>query len=132
MLDFSRPELRPSERPSVVRLMFDEDMNHHVIRGLIRRLPELDCATVLDLARSGDDDMAVLRAAAAEQRLLVSHDVNTMSAALGQLLAAGETSYGLLLVPQSLEIGRVIEDLELVCRATENEEWVGIMEFLPI
>ena len=113
-------------------MLFDEDMNHHMIRGLVRRVPDLDYTTVLDLDMSGDDDMAVLRAAAENERLLVSHDVNTMSATFSQLLAAGETSYGLLLVPQSLEIGRAIEDLELVCRVTANEDWVGTIEFLPI
>lgn len=109
----------------MLRLLFDEDVNHHIIRGLVRRLPALDYATVFDLDMAGDDDPAVLRAAAADKRLLVSHDVNTMSAAYGELLASGETCYGLLLVPQG-------EDLELVCSATENEEWLGIIDFLPV
>ena len=88
----------------MLRLLFDEDMNHHVIRGLVRRLPDLDHTTILDLEQTGNDDLAVLETAAAERRLLVSHDVNTMSATFKEFVAAGEKSYGLLLVPQSLDI----------------------------
>jgi len=70
--------------------------------------------------------------AAVERRLLVSHDVNTMSAAFSARLAEGGTSYGLLLVPQSLPVGVAIDDLELVVTVTANEDWIGTLEFLPI
>lgn len=116
----------------MTRLLFDEDMNHDIIRGLVRRLPDVDYRTALDLDLAGRPDEEVLKAAAIEERLLVSHDINTMSAIFKRLRDAGETSFGLLLVPQSLPIGQAIEELELVCQATENQDWIGVMGFLPI
>jgi hypothetical protein len=116
----------------VLRLLFDEDLNLHIVRGLVRRLPGLDYATALSLGLRGQSDDAIVRAAADGRRLLVSHDVNTMTAAFRRVLSAGGTSCGLLLVPQDLPIGRAIDDLELICTATSIEDWLGTLEFLPL
>lgn len=115
-----------------MRLLFDEDFNGHIIRGLFRRLPDLDVAIVFHRGLAGSDDTTILRIAARENRLLVSHDVNTMTSAFRGLSASGESSCGLLLVPQSLSIGQAIDELELICVATENEQWADTMSFLPI
>ncbi len=116
----------------MLRLLFDEDLNNHVIRGLLRRLPTLDYETTHSLDLAGKSDDEVLLAAAAAERLVISHDVNTMSAAFTRLVEAGNQSYGLLLVPQSLPIGEAIADLELICAATENADWLDRLDFLPI
>jgi len=55
-----------------------------------------------------------------------------MSAAFSRSLAAGEASQRLLLIPQSLAIGSAIDDLELICRASSNEDWVGVIDYLPL
>lgn len=115
-----------------MRILFDEDFNAHIIRGLVRRRSDLDFKTARELGLGGQDDIGVLRAAVADDRLVVSHDVNTMSAAFARLLANGERSAGLLLVPQSMPIGQAIEDLEVVCIATRTGDWVDVMSFLPL
>ena len=116
----------------MVRFLFDEDLNHHIIRGLVRRLPGLEATTAIEARLLGHEDGEILACAARERRLVVSHDVHTMSAAFRQRINAGLETYGLLLVPRSLPIGRVIEDLELVSLATEPEDWVGVLDFLPL
>ena len=47
-------------------------------------------------------------------------------------LAAETDVPGLLLVPQALPVGEAIRQLELVCVASEQSDWVGIIEFLPL
>lgn len=115
-----------------MRLLFDEDFNQRIVRGLLRRIPRLEYRSAHDddLASKSDDE--VLAVAAVENRLLVSHDVNTMTAAFRARTAAGATVPGLLLVPQQLPIGDAIAELELICRVTEPDDWAGRLEFLPL
>jgi len=61
-------------------LAFDENFNNNVLRGLLRRNPTLDVARVQDAGLAGRNDPAVLAWAATEQRILVSHDVSTLTA----------------------------------------------------
>jgi predicted nuclease of predicted toxin-antitoxin system len=58
-------------------LAFDEDFNNDVVRGLLRRKPALDVVRVQDAGLTSLDDPAVLAWAAAEGRVLVSHDVQS-------------------------------------------------------
>jgi hypothetical protein len=43
-----------------------------------------------------------------------------------------ESSPGLLAVPQYLSVAAVVEDLILIWSATEAEEWVNRIGFLPL
>lgn len=115
-----------------MRLLFDEDFDQRIVRGLLRRIPSLEYRSAHDddLASKTDDE--ILAVAAAENRLLVSHDVSTMTAAFNARVTAGAAVPGLLLVPQKLGVGDTIVDLELICRATEHDDWAGRLEFLPL
>jgi predicted nuclease of predicted toxin-antitoxin system len=61
-------------------LAFDENFNNNVLRGLLGRNPALDVARVQDAGLAGRNDPAVFAWAATEQRILVSHDVSTLTA----------------------------------------------------
>jgi hypothetical protein len=50
----------------VLRLATDEDFNNRILRGLLRRRPELDIVRVQDAGLRGEDDAAVLEWAAGE------------------------------------------------------------------
>jgi hypothetical protein len=77
-------------------------------------------------------DSEVLAYAASEHWIVVSHDVNTMSAAATACLAAGQAMNGLLLVHQLSPLAAVIENLVLIWSASEAEEWVNQGCFLPL
>jgi len=62
-----------------VRLAADENFNNNIVRGLIRRKPDVDILRVQDVGLLGADDSAVLEWAAQQGRLLVSHDVTTLT-----------------------------------------------------
>jgi hypothetical protein len=62
-----------------------------------------------DLAGKPDD--VILAAAAEENRLLVSHDLRTMTAAFKLGVAAGDAVPGLLLVAQRAPVGEVVAEL---------------------
>lgn len=75
--------------------------------------------------------LMVLRIAADSQRIIVSHDRKTMP---GHLSRFSEThrSPGVIIVSQSLDIGPAIEDLLLIWAATDADEWVDRVGFVPV
>ena len=63
----------------MLRLLADENFNNHLIRGLFRQNPLLDLVRIQDIGLSGADDPTVLDWAAQENRILLTHDVNTIT-----------------------------------------------------
>ncbi len=57
----------------------DEDFNRRIVRGLRRRLPRLDIVRVQDVGLITRPDTEVLEWAANENRVVLTHDVTTMS-----------------------------------------------------
>jgi hypothetical protein len=45
--------------------------------------------------------------------------------------ARAEDMAGLILVPQDMSVGKVIEELVLIAETTSPEEWQGRIVFLP-
>ena len=63
----------------MLRLAADENFNSDIVRGLVRRKPDVDIVRVQDVGLSGADDPTILEWAAREGRVVVTHDVSTMS-----------------------------------------------------
>lgn len=66
----------------------------------------------------GVPDPKVLAIASDQDRILVSHDFQTMPRHFGDFLQRG-SSPGVLLVPQYLPIGEAIEELVLIWSASD-------------
>jgi hypothetical protein len=80
----------------VLRLAADENFNNDIVRGLVRRKPDVDIVRVQDAGLSGADDPAVLNWAAGQRRVLVTHDVSTLSKHAYDRVAAGSDNAGCL------------------------------------
>jgi hypothetical protein len=63
----------------MLRFVIDENFNTNIARGLLRRNRDLDIVRVQDVGLSGADDPAILEWAANERRVLLTHDVTTMT-----------------------------------------------------
>jgi hypothetical protein len=116
---------------SRVKYLFDEDLNGRIVRGVRRRLSELDSTTVQEADLPEASDPAVLDWAAAQGRIVITHDHRTMRPCAEDRLKAGRPMAGLILVPQTSPLGQVIDDLVLIAEATTAEEWNGTIVFLP-
>lgn len=77
----------------MLRFAADENFNNNIIRGLLRQHPELDIVRIQDVGLSGADDPTVLEWAAQEGRVLLTHDVATMTEYAYQRVSAGKTSF---------------------------------------
>jgi predicted nuclease of predicted toxin-antitoxin system len=100
------------------------------VRGLRRRLPVLDLVRVQDAGLSGALDPDVLEWAASEQRVLLTHDFDTLIGHAWTRVRAGLPMPGVVAVQQGMATGRVIEELELFASASEEGEWNGQVLFV--
>jgi len=116
----------------MIRLLTDEDFDHNILRGLIRRVPHLDFVLVHDVGLTSKPDPILLKWAASRCRSIMSHDVETMIFHAEQLVREGEPMGGLIVVPQSLSIGRAIDDLELSVQCYSEEEMRDSIKYLPL
>ena len=115
----------------MLRFLFDQDVDHDILRGLIRRIPQLDAVTASEIGMSGATDPELLKWAAKEGRIVVTHDRKTMPGHAAELMNKGETIAGLFVVPRSMPLHQVLEDLQLTTTCSENEEWVDVIRYLP-
>jgi hypothetical protein len=116
----------------VLRLAADENFNNDIIRGLTRRNPDLEIVRVQDAGLSGADDPAVLEWAAAEGRVLVTHDVSTMTRYAWDRVRASKPMPGLIEVSPSVSIQSAIEDLLLIAECSVDGELDDRILYLPL
>lgn len=114
------------------RFLADHDLNRQVIGGLVRREPAVSLSTLREWGLQTSADRDVLEFAASQSLVVVSHDANTMTAAANARIVAALPMSGLIIAPQRVGIGIVIEDLLLIWAATEADEWADRIEFLPL
>ena len=73
----------------------------------------------------------MLAIAAREGRILLTHDHKTMPRHFGDFIASN-SSPGLLVIPQHISPSAAVEDLLLIWAATEAEEWINRICYLPL
>ena len=116
----------------MLQLAADEDFNNHIVRGVLRRNPAMDIVRVQDAGLMSTKDPRVLEWAAAEGRVLFTHDVNTMPLHAKRRAAQGNPMPGLFAVPRYLSIGHVIEDVLLIAEYGLQGEFEGLVQYLPL
>ena len=114
-----------------VRLLADEDLDNDILRGVLRQLPNLDMVRVQDVGLSGENDPAVLAWAAEQARIVLTHDVSTMTSHAIARMDAGLPMPGLFAIQQSAPLGRVIGDIVLVAECSDDSEWGSQIHYLP-
>src|SRR5438045_4061142 len=100
------------------RFLADHDLNEHIIDGVQRREPALEFTRIRDLGMSASNDADILAYAAEHGFLVVSHDVNTMTAAAFERIDAEQPMHGLLMVQQTKPIAPIIDSLVLIWSAS--------------
>ncbi len=116
----------------MIRLAADENFNHAILDGLLRRLPDVDLVIVQRTALLGAADPALLEWCAHEMRILLTHDVRTVPAHANERLRRGYSMSGVIAVRQRLPVGRAIEDLLLLFEASREDELAGRVHFVPL
>lgn len=115
----------------MIRLLTDENLNQHILRGLRRRLPRLDCVSVRDVGLAGSPDLVLLKWAAKEQRTILTRDIKTLVPAANRLVAQAEPMAGVIVICKGVAIGHVINDLELLLECNSESDMRNSIEYLP-
>jgi hypothetical protein len=113
-------------------LLADENFNNDILRGMLRRKPDLDIVRVQDVGLSNAEDDVILEWAAKEGRLLVTHDVTTVTNFAYERVRAARPMPGVIEVDDDLPIGQAIEELLLIVEYSEKGEWEGHVLYVPL
>jgi predicted nuclease of predicted toxin-antitoxin system len=115
-----------------LKLLADENFDNTIIRGLLRRNPDIDIARVQDVGLLGKDDPTILQWASQEGRVLMTHDVATITKYAYDRVRQGQSMPGVIEVSVGAEVGRVIEDALLVIECSLEGELDGQIQYLPL
>jgi hypothetical protein len=116
----------------MLRLAADENFNNDIIRGLRRHSPSIDLVRVQDAGLSGAADPAILEWAASENRVLLTHDVSTMTRYAYERIRSGTSMSGVFEVGRHVPISVAIDEIELLAECSLENEWQGQVRYLPL
>ncbi|MBE7560789.1 DUF5615 family PIN-like protein [bacterium] len=108
----------------MLRLLADENFNEEIVRGLILR--------VVDAGHGGMSDAEILAWAAANDRIVLTHDHATMPRQAYERVSRGGPMSGVFLLRDRLAIGQAIEEIVLMLECSEQDEWTGCVVYLPL
>jgi hypothetical protein len=116
----------------VLRFLADENFNNQIVRGVLRRNSDVDIVRVQDVGLAEADDPTVLEWAAQNGRIVLTHDVTTMTNFAYERVQAGLSMPGLFEVSRRVPVGLAIEEILLLDECSLEGEWEGQVRFLPL
>ncbi len=116
----------------MIRFLADENFNGKILRGIRRDRPDADIIRVQDTPAYQSPDQIVLEFAAQQQRIILTHDVETMIGFAKARLAASLPMPGVIAVRDIVPVRQVIDDLLIVLGASEMSDWNNLITFLPL
>jgi Domain of unknown function (DUF5615) len=116
-----------------VKWLSDENFDNDIIRGVVRRSPAFDVIRAQDVFDvAGKSDPVLLAWAAENDRILLTHDLSTIIPAMQQQLEVAGYCAPILLVPDSLPVGSVIEEILLLDECSIHTDWAPGVVYLPL
>jgi hypothetical protein len=115
----------------MLRFAADECLDGRILRGLLRRLPELDIVRIQDTEIVGAEDPVVPQWAADTGRVIRTENAETMPRWAYERVNAGQPMLGVIEVGE-MEIGPTIEDLVQLVMAGTPEDCDGRVIFLSL
>jgi hypothetical protein len=114
-----------------IRFQADADLKQVIVKAVRRREPTIDFQTATQASLAGLPDHEVLARTANDGRVLVTHDRRTMPRYFSAFIA-GQSSPGVIVVPQDMPVVVAVEELILIWSASSSEEWLNRIGFLPL
>jgi len=116
----------------MIRLVADENFNGDIVRQLQKRNPQIDVMRVQDTPLAGAPDPIMLEWVAQQDRLLLTHDVQTVTKYAYDRVRAGLPMPGVIEVSNTAPIGKIIEDLLLFIECGFAGEYEGQVLYIPL
>jgi hypothetical protein len=99
---------------------------------LRRQRPQIDLVTVTEANLNACSDPDLLEWAAERQRVVLSHDVQTLVGFAYDRTARGLPMAGLIVVSDPFSVGRAVEDLLIVIECSLPGEIEGHVRYVPL
>jgi hypothetical protein len=116
-----------------VKWLADENFDNDILRGVFGLSPGFDIVRAQDVpAIYGKGDPAMLAWATANGRILLTHDLSTMIPAWRIQLELAAVCTPIVLVPDSLPIALVIEEILLLDGCSLKSDWDAGVVYLPL
>ena len=116
----------------MIRAAADENFNGIVIETLCKRLNELDVIRIQDTAIYKAADSIVLEWAASENRVLLTHDANTLISDAYERVRQELPMPGVIEVSTAIPIRQAVDELELMIGAGKPEDFANQVKYVPI
>jgi hypothetical protein len=116
----------------MLRFAADENFNNDIVRGVRRRNPAVDIVRVQDAGLSATDDPAILEWAVQSGRIVLTHDVATMTRYAYDRVREGKPMPGVFEVGRHVPIAVAIEEIVLLAECSLDDEWQGQVRYLPL
>ena len=116
-----------------VLFLFDEHVGRVFQRALRRHAPSADTLRIGQPGAPslGTGDPEVLLWCENNKRLFVSFDRSTLPTHFAEYLAAGHTSWGVILIRPAVAFRACLDDLLLVHDASDAKDWRNSLTYLP-
>jgi hypothetical protein len=111
-------------------LLTDEDLQNAIVTGLLLHFPEIDLVRVQDVGLMHTPDSVILEFAASQNRVIVTHDRNTMTAHALDRVNQGLHMAGLIVLDQHISIGKAIQEVGTLAQAGDPGDLDGQILFL--
>lgn len=116
----------------MLRFVADENFNYDIVRGLWRRQPDLDVIRTQDTEYYRSKDPRLLAWVASQQRILLTHDVRTITKYAYERVRSGLPMPGVFEIKRRSPMAKVIEDILLLAEASYEGEYEGVVVYIPL
>ncbi len=116
----------------MIRILADENFDNRILKGILRLNPDVEIARAQDTEMYTKSDPDLLAWAAEHGYVLVSHDYRTIPKFANDRIGENLPMTGVIMAHRNLPFRQVIDDLLVFIGATEPEEWVNRVEYLPL
>lgn len=116
----------------MLRFLADENFNYDIVRGVQRRNPSVGLVRAQDVGLARADDPTLLEWAAQMGRLILTHDVTTMTHFAFERVRAGRPMPGVFEISRKVPVAQAIADILLIAQCSLPNEWDGQVRYLPL
>ncbi|MCZ7644974.1 MAG: DUF5615 family PIN-like protein [Planctomycetota bacterium] len=116
----------------MIRFLFDENVSRMIFNALLKRNSSLDLVRVQERGLMGHGDDELLEWAARENRVLVTHDRQTMLDSAYKRVVAGLPMPGMVVIPGHIQVRQALEDLQTIAECALAEDLDGQAIYLPL
>ena len=107
-----------------IRVFADANFRRAILSGIIQRVENVDIETA--------SDAEILEYAATHGRILLTHDLASLADTAYERLEQGKSFPGVIVIPQSLGVGRAIDEIATVLVASLPGELENRVVWLPL